>query len=178
MPLTSILKEIERQTDFKFFYKQQLLKNAGNVSIDTKNASLETVLALCFSNQPIEYKIVNKQIVLSPKQSRGKDKIETDNSDVSTSSDPQAVRIWGFVLGSNNQPLAGATVRVRAQKTVTQTNEKGAFYLLANPNSLLQVSYVGHSPAEKEPLPIVLLSSNSSPMLCLMMPWCTTDIKR
>ncbi len=37
--LSSVMKEIERQTDYKFFYKQQLLKNAVNISIEVKDAS-------------------------------------------------------------------------------------------------------------------------------------------
>jgi TonB-linked SusC/RagA family outer membrane protein len=148
--LTSVMKEIERQTDYKFFYKQQLLKNAGNIDIEAKDVSLETVLALCFSNQPIDYKIVKKLIVLSPKPTTDTKKNGTENDAGPADPNSKQVKISGHVLGSFNQPLSGATVRVKGENTATQTDEKGAFSLMAAPYSMLQVSYVGHKSVQEK----------------------------
>lgn len=150
VPLTSIMKEIERQTDYKFFYKQQLLKGAGNISIEVKDASLESVLALCFSDQPVDYKIVKKLIVLSPKPATDPKKSDIENDAGAADPDPKLVKISGHVLGSFNQPLPGATVRVKGENKVTQTDEKGTFSLMAAPYSILQVSYVGHKSAQEK----------------------------
>ncbi|MGN6416667.1 MAG: SusC/RagA family TonB-linked outer membrane protein [Pseudobacter sp.] len=149
-PLTAVMKEIEKQTDLKFFYKQQLLKNAKNVTIDVKSASLESVLALCFSNQPVDYKIVNKLIVLSAKP--GSDP-EPDKKDPPVSDAGLTIPVTGIVTGANNQPLSGATVSVKGQKTVIQTDGQGVFLFNAPPGSTIIVSYVGHQTTQQKIAP-------------------------
>ncbi|WP_127124967.1 SusC/RagA family TonB-linked outer membrane protein [Pseudoflavitalea rhizosphaerae] len=147
--LSSVLKEIEKQTEYRFFYKQQLLKNTGKISIDVKNASIESVLAHCFSNQPIDYKILsNKQIVLSPKPANEKaspgSNVEPDNTN------PGLIMVSGFVSGANGQPLSNATIKVRGKNIQTLSDEKGAFSIMANPDGYLQISYVGHNSVQEK----------------------------
>lgn len=149
-PLTAVMKEIEKQTDLKFFYKQQLLKNAKNVTIDVKNASLESALAICFSNQPVEYRIVNKLIVLSAKPGSN---TEPDKKDPPVSDAGITIPITGIVTGANNQPLSGATVSVKGQKTVIQTDGRGVFLFNGPPGSTIIVSYVGHQTSQQKIAP-------------------------
>lgn len=148
-PLATVMKEIEKQTDYKFFYKQQLLKTANNVSIDVQHASLESVLSLCFSNQPLEYKIVNKLIVLSAKPGEAK-KDEPEKKSPPVDNNSVTVLISGIVSGTNNQPLSGATISVRGTSTVAQTDGSGAFALNAPYGSTLIVSYVGHKTVQEK----------------------------
>src|ERR1700753_2907814 len=62
LPLKKIFTIIESQTGYAFFYKNELLKNARPVTIDVKNAPLESVLQLCFADQPLGYDIQNKTV--------------------------------------------------------------------------------------------------------------------
>lgn len=149
-PLTAVMKEIEKQTDLKFFYKQQLLKNAKNVTIDVKNVSLESALAICFSNQPVEYRIVNNLIVLSAKPGSN---TEPDKKDLPAATGSITIPVSGFVTGANNQPLGGATISVKGQNIITQTNVHGAFVLNAPPGSILIISYVGHQTTQEKVTP-------------------------
>jgi hypothetical protein len=41
--VTEVFKEIEKQTSFRFLYKDELVKKAGAISIDMKNATVEAV---------------------------------------------------------------------------------------------------------------------------------------
>src|SRR5688500_4033392 len=65
--LENVFKKIEEQTDYVFFFDNALLQLARKVSIETKNASLSTVLDLCFRDQPLSYSIVGKTIVIKEK---------------------------------------------------------------------------------------------------------------
>jgi hypothetical protein len=66
-PLEKVINEIKRQTGYSFFYNQDWLQQSQPVDVQVKNAPLETVLKACFANQPFDYAIVNKTIVLKPK---------------------------------------------------------------------------------------------------------------
>src|ERR1700754_491005 len=64
VPLKTIFKTIERQSDYQFFYKEKLLKQAKNVNINVANASIEEVLSLCLHDQSLTYSIIDKIIVI------------------------------------------------------------------------------------------------------------------
>src|SRR5665647_649194 len=56
-PLEKIFREIKRQNDYTFVYKENLIQNAKKVTIKITNASLEQVLDICFHDQPFTYTI-------------------------------------------------------------------------------------------------------------------------
>ncbi|MEY4739451.1 MAG: hypothetical protein RLZZ05_835, partial [Bacteroidota bacterium] len=66
--LQKVFTEINRQTGFQFFYKDDLLNKAGKVSIDISNGNLKDALELCFKNLPIGFSVVEKTIVVKEKQ--------------------------------------------------------------------------------------------------------------
>ena len=65
--LKAIFKDIERQSDYQFFYKEKLLKQAKNVNVNVANASIEEVLSACLQGQPLTYSIIDKIIVIDRK---------------------------------------------------------------------------------------------------------------
>lgn len=56
--------------------------------------------------------------------------------------------VTGTVLDSENQPLIGATVKIKGAKKVTMTNADGKFSIEANPNETLVISSIGFSTKE------------------------------
>jgi hypothetical protein len=66
-PLEKVLKNIENQSGYVFFYDYAWLQQARTVSIRVKKASLAEALAVCFRDQPLTYSIVGKTIVVKPK---------------------------------------------------------------------------------------------------------------
>jgi len=64
-PLQKIFREIHRQTGYEFFYNDDLLQQAGKVTVQIKNAPLEEVLNLCFKDQPFHFTIQNKTILVN-----------------------------------------------------------------------------------------------------------------
>jgi len=64
-PLQKIFREIHRQTGYEFFYNDDLLQQAGRVTVQMKDASLEDVLNFCFKDRPLHFTIQNKTILVN-----------------------------------------------------------------------------------------------------------------
>src|SRR5215469_16275797 len=67
-PLETVFKDIRKQTGYTFFCKYEWLQQAKRVDINVKNATLEQVLEECFKDQPLTYTIVNKTIMVKPRE--------------------------------------------------------------------------------------------------------------
>ncbi len=66
-PLKTVLKKIQKQTGYDFLYGTQLVQQAGTVTIEVNNVSLETALRLCLMEKPLSYSIIEKTVVIKPK---------------------------------------------------------------------------------------------------------------
>ena len=66
-PLQKVFDEIERQSGYSFLYGKRMLQSAAPVSLDLRNASLEQALDAVFAQEPLGYKIADKQIIVSQK---------------------------------------------------------------------------------------------------------------
>ena len=134
-PLSTVFREIKKQTGYSFFFDESWIKEARTVTIEVKGASLATVLDLCFQNQPLTYTIVGNTVVVKPK-------------DVTASPAEQAppppLEITGAVTDANGKPLEGVSVRIKGSTRGVTTNEKGEFTIHANTGETLQISYVGY----------------------------------
>lgn len=56
----------------------------------------------------------------------------------------QEKTVTGKVLGDNNQPLVGATVKVRGSNRTVQTDATGSFSIKVNKGETLEISHVGY----------------------------------
>ena len=66
--LDVLLKKIEIQTDYSFWYESKVLKTARKVTINVHNAPIAKVLEICFADQPLTYEIIGKTIVIRKKK--------------------------------------------------------------------------------------------------------------
>src|SRR5688500_5321230 len=78
VPLQQVFEKIEKQSGYTFAYTDIQLAIAKKVSIEVKNESLEQVLKICFAGQPFSYVIIEKTIVLKPKDDKSPN-VETTN---------------------------------------------------------------------------------------------------
>src|SRR5882757_3367253 len=106
-PLEKVINEIKHQTGYSFFYNQDWLQQAQPVDVQVKNAPLEKVLKRCFANQPFDYAIVNKTIVLKLKE-KPAEKKETA---------VLPVTVTGKVVDELGQPMMGVTVKEKNKPT-------------------------------------------------------------
>ena len=141
--LKAVFKEIERQSDYQFFYKEKLLKQTKNVNIRVANASIEEVLAICLSDQPLTYSLVDRIIVI-------KKQLPVLNKPEEVIQSPQFAEISGLVVSdSTGQPLSGVSVKLKGTSVGTYTDIKGNFSLqVPDGKGILVVSSVGYESQE------------------------------
>ncbi|GAC1591527.1 MAG: TonB-dependent receptor [Ginsengibacter sp.] len=142
-PLERIFKEIKRQTDYTFVYKENLIQNAKKVTVKTSNASLEQVLDICFHDQPFSYSILNKMVVIKEKQF-----IPQKEFFFTPPPLPPVKNITGKITDDKGQPLEGVTILIKGTNNGTKSDVNGNFSVNAAPNSTLVISYVGFETTE------------------------------
>jgi TonB-dependent starch-binding outer membrane protein SusC len=137
IPLEKVLKEIEKQSGYSFWYKTELLKKSDKISISIKDASLDEALKKCLQNQLLNYEIIEQTIVLWKK--------EENNIN---NSPPLFVDIKGKVTTADGLPLSGVSVVIKGTKRGATTDRNGEFSLSALKEDVLVFSYVGFETKE------------------------------
>ena len=133
--LEKIFKAIQKQTEFRFFYKDELLKKAGKVDINVKDVSVEEALNLCLKNLPLTYSIVEKTIIVKEKTAPG--------PPVDVVPEPYA-EITGTIKDNEGKALGGVSVRNKRTRKGTATDAEGKFSLEARVNDELEISSIGY----------------------------------
>ena len=135
--LESVLRSIEKQTDYRFFYSKETINVNVHVTVNVQNEPLTAVLDKILPTHGINYVINNKRISLNQASSATKNKQQVSKGNI--------IKIVGTVTDTQGEPLIAASVVVKGSQTATVTNEEGAFQLNnVDPNATLTVSYIGY----------------------------------
>ncbi|MCW3467100.1 SusC/RagA family TonB-linked outer membrane protein [Chitinophaga nivalis] len=128
--MKQLLKEVEKQTGYRFVYHNKTLPEDLRVSVTVSQASLKTVLANAFAGTPLAWSMKDNGLVV----------IYADKTATAA-----AITVKGKVTGADNLPLPGVTVRVTGTNTGTLTDAAGQ-YTLAVPEgtATLEFSLVGY----------------------------------
>ena len=133
------MERIENVSNVRFFYKDNLKDLNKVVTLQTQDASVEKCLELLFAQTDISYKIDKNNVVI----------LQRKGTTSATADEPTGkgrTRITGTVTDSHGEPLIGANVKIRGQKTGVVTDIDGRFQLNAATNDVIEVSYIGFSP--------------------------------
>jgi TonB-linked SusC/RagA family outer membrane protein len=138
-PVTKVLESIRKQSGYDFFYDKGELKGE-RVTIKVTNSSLDKTLSQCFMNIPFTYRVLDKNVVITPKLSPHR--TVPDNI-------PDTVNVHGRVVDENNKPLPGATVILYFRNKDTHisysTDANGKFEIASVVKSaVIKVSYTGY----------------------------------
>lgn len=129
-----VLDEIEKQSDFHFFYNNKQVNTTRKVSIKTNKQNVFTVLDQLFENTDISYRVVDKNIILSQKEV-----LE------SASLSQQTIKkINGTIKDVYGEAIIGANVIEKGSTNGTVTDLDGHFELTVPSNSILVISYIGY----------------------------------
>jgi outer membrane receptor protein involved in Fe transport len=137
--LKKIFREIEKQSAYLFLYKDKLLRNTEDVSINVTGASVEAVLDACLKNEPLSYKMVGKIIVI-----KAKERIDIAKPAVAILTEAPLRIINGTVRDDKGNPLAGVSVVVKGSNKGTSTDADGSFRIDADAGDVLELSIVGY----------------------------------
>lgn len=134
-----LIDRIENKTEFRFIYKIKAVDLERQVSLDVKDAVIETVLKKVFKNTSTAYNIIDRQIFLT-KSKKQKPNLPLNNTNVL-----QQLTIKGQVLDEQGNPLLGASVVEKGTTNGTTTDFDGNYSInTGNPNAILQFSYIGY----------------------------------
>lgn len=124
--LEQILLQIENQSNYVFLYNKDLIDVEKVASINVKSASVEEVLDQLFNGSNVNYRMVGRQIVLSPSFAE------------------QQKKVTGKVTDSNGEPLPGVAITVKGTTNGTITNIDGTYELSkVDESATLVYSFVG-----------------------------------
>ncbi|RKD89832.1 TonB-dependent receptor [Mangrovibacterium diazotrophicum] len=132
--LLRVLDEIENQTDFYFLFNEKLIDVDRKVSISVKDQDIQAILSQLFDDSNVEYQVVDRKIVLSPK----------DVFEVQANKD-----VKGTVKNAEGDPIIGVTIAVKGTTRGTISDVDGNFSLInISPDVTLVFSYIGMEPQE------------------------------
>lgn len=133
-----IIREIERVSEYRFFYNEDLQGLDQKININTNDANIQTVLNEIQRQTSIHYVIKeNNQIVLSAGVKSNKTQQVGDGR-----------IIKGTILDATGMPVIGANVMVKGTTNGTITDMDGKFSLEVDKNAILVVSYIGYANQE------------------------------
>jgi len=138
VPIRQILKTIEKNTEYKFFYNDNFAALDKVASLNVNNVSIDNALTTLFTSSGISWeKKDNNQIVLVPEKTTDK-QIQSANG--------QTHKISGTVTDeSTGETLVGVSVFIEGTKTGVITDMNGKFTIdVPSSSSALVFSYIGY----------------------------------
>jgi TonB-dependent SusC/RagA subfamily outer membrane receptor len=134
-----VLKEIENNSQFYFLFNQDLVDVTRKVQVSFRDQSIDKILASVFENTDVDFYVMDRQIILSPKEYLAGVK----------SMQPRV--ITGTVMDVNGDPIIGATIMVKGTNVGTISDADGKFQIdVPEGAGTLQISFVGMTAQEVE----------------------------
>lgn len=134
--IIEILREIEKSSEFTFFFNDNRVNVNKTVSVNAKDASLEEVLDQVLKNTGYKYQIIDRQVLIKA----------SDNSSADTQQNKKT--ITGVVKDEDGVPIIGANVVEKGTANGTITDGEGRFSLTVASDAALIISYIGYTQSE------------------------------
>jgi len=155
MPLEKVCKEIEHQTGYYFVYAKNLNKTDLLISARMEHVVIDEALRQVFKGLPFSWQIINRIVVINTAK-------QVIHQYAANAPGDQMVKVAGLVQTIEGQPIAEASVTIKATGKGTLTNEKGEFSFPALPErSALVISHIGYADQTVE--------ANSGPIVVRML---------
>ncbi|MFT3827436.1 MAG: SusC/RagA family TonB-linked outer membrane protein [Chitinophagaceae bacterium] len=138
LSLKSIFDSIKKQSGYVVFGNRDLLQSTHSVSVSVQNMPLESFLLLILKDQPLQYNISGKTILLSRKTTAVQTVATPGKEDVSLTGD-----VKGRITDSTGAGLPGLSITIKGSGLTTVTGEDGSFTLKNLPaNAVIVVTGV------------------------------------
>lgn len=129
-----ILKDIENQSEFGFFFSNKHIDLNRRVSVSSRNSDIFKVLEKVFEGTNVKYSVLDKKIVL------------TTLADNAQAAQQSALKVKGKVVDETGESVIGASVLVKGTGNGTVTDIDGNFELAVSAKEVtLEVSFIGYS---------------------------------
>ncbi|MBX3255142.1 MAG: TonB-dependent receptor [Chitinophagaceae bacterium] len=142
--LQKVFKEIKKQTEYLFFYSDDVMKESIPVTLALRDATVEEVLDECFKMQPLTYAIVKNSVVIKFKRFA----LPEENIVAETAA-PPPIDVKGKITDENGNALDGATIRIKGKNKAVQTSINGEYIISdIEENDVLIISFIGFQTQE------------------------------
>lgn len=141
--LKEVFNEIRKQTGYQILVRSELIDQIKPISVNFQNEQLELVLNTILANQPLDFSIEGKEIIITKKE-RPIYNMHTDAADTDPVMKQQTRIITGKVTDTLNKPIPGVSVRAANTRIVATTNNEGNYAIRVEDHvTTLEFSYVG-----------------------------------
>lgn len=130
--IANILTAIEKQTNYRFLYNDQLRDVRKKINLDVENVNLRQALDLVFHHTALTYQVMQNNLIVI-KEDAGKM--------------VQKV-VAGKITGEGGAPLSGVSVNVKGTSRGTASDEKGTYSIAVEETDILVFTYVGYEAQE------------------------------
>ncbi len=165
VPLAEVLKSIESQTAYTFFFNNELVGAAGRVTVDIDGSSVREALDKVLDGKNLVYEFRGDKILIKREKSASQPNTSAPEPAAEVSKAPatnnvavaadgtrmltpapagKAAVVRGVVLDEAKKPMQGVGVIVKGTLTGTVTDADGAFAIKARPNDELSFSFIGY----------------------------------
>jgi TonB-linked SusC/RagA family outer membrane protein len=133
--LEELFSELRTKTGYRFIYTKESLKGTSPIRISVTNVSLNTILELALANQPLQYSIKNRYVIIKERAIKNPA--------------PSSIEITGSVRDEKGVPLAGATILIKATGEMVNTDQDGRFKVtVSGKGAILVITNVGYEQRE------------------------------
>ena len=127
-----VLKQIENQSEFYFYYNKEEISSLKDVSIQVSDMKIQEVMETLVKGTNLNYKIIDRYIAITKKEGMITDQMQQQKS------------VSGKVTDSSGSSLPGVSVVLKGTTTGTITDGNGNYSMSNVPeNATLQFSFVG-----------------------------------
>ena len=131
-----LFKSIEKQTSYRFSYREAEVSSLQSININAQNKELKGVLTEELSKLGLTYQVQGRKIIITSAQQR-----------------VSAGVVTGQVVDSKGETVIGATVMEKGTTNGTITDFDGKFTLNVSDNAILEISFVGFKTQQMRPIP-------------------------
>lgn len=145
--LKEILKEVERQSQFSFFYNHQQVDVTRTLSINLKEVTLVQALEEIFRSTSIAYRISGQQILLFKKEGAFIGTSDGFEAHLRREMSPALTvfTVSGHVRDVNNQSIPGVNVLEKGTTNGTTTDVDGGYTMTVSAeDAVLLFSFIGY----------------------------------
>ena len=124
-----VVSQIEKQSEFMFFYKSEEIDNNQRINLNVKNKLVSEILNEITKNNNLTYKITGKHIIIT--------KLSSENQDLK--------KITGRIKDNSGEPIVGVNVVEKGTTNGAITDINGNFSIEVVTGAVLQISYIGYN---------------------------------
>ena len=143
--IMQLLKKIEKQSGYTFFFNKRDVAEMQPVSIRVHDVPIDEALREIFEGQSCGFVIQDKIIVLTKRKLEGRDTGETTKS-----TNARSRQVSGVVVDSIGRSIPGVSVLIKGTRKGIATNTVGEFKLAVDFGDTLVFQMVGYEAKEQE----------------------------